>query len=128
MKKPALAAGFFVLGGVTLGWAFSPPFAQETMLNLAPLGLAALGANLRRREGLRSPGFSPGTTRLQRASVLTATPGKSVMMLSTPKSARRRIRAGSFTVHTDTCSPCFCAFCRRSGVHRVQFSASRLQP
>ncbi|MNT90749.1 hypothetical protein D3C72_2317300 [compost metagenome] len=49
-------------------------------------------------------------------------------MLSTPKSARRRIRAGSFTVHTDTCSPSFCALSRRSGVQRVQFNASRLQP
>ena len=51
--------------------------------------------------------------------------GESVMMLSAPKSARRRISAGSLTVHTDTCSPCFCALSRRSGVHSVQFRASR---
>ena len=63
----------------------------------------------------------------QPRSVCTARPGKSVMMLSAPKSARRRISAASFTVHTDTCSPCFCALSRRSGVHSVQFRASRWQ-
>lgn len=62
------------------------------------------------------------------AAQLTASPGKSVMMLSTPKSARRRISAGSLTVQTDTCRPAFCALSRRSGVHRVQFSASIEQP
>src|SRR5690606_35224265 len=51
--------------------------------------------------------------------VVAARPGKSVMMLSAPKSARRRIRAGSLTVQTETCRPCCWALSRRSGVHSV---------
>src|SRR5690606_41470377 len=52
--------------------------------------------------GVRSHALQPPASSLYPLpSVSTARPGKSVIRLSTPKSARRRISAGSFTVHTD---------------------------